>query len=382
MLTVKQIEHILKPYVECAKMMFPWEDPNTFTMPKIVIDELGAVGASARKEKTSIGTITVNKTLMAMYTEDFITNTLPHEFAHLVCDKVYSGEYNSRNAHGPMWQEVMLMFGCEPSTYHDYNTIAARKHAGRQLKANSKPYIYICPQCSANISIGPSVHKKIQVQGVQYWCQCISNKSKNGDNVIRYSHVADVQEEFNEGMKIYHERVEISKKYLENFDFSVEHTITPNIPQWILDRQGTFAKNQKGKTPTTVNVVEEVEEAEVVETAEVVEKPKKEKVEFASEVEALDGLVANFSEFSPEYKKPAKKKHYVTWKTEIGRLQVSYNTRNGSYSLLVYCKKGSDHKQVFVKSDIEESLGSYNEKHHYVLISNVDFSNIVDLCNK
>lgn len=64
-------------------------------------------------------TIRINVQHLTENLEDYLTQTIPHEVAHLVADHLYSQQ--NIKAHGEEWQKIMIeCFGLEPRLYHNY----------------------------------------------------------------------------------------------------------------------------------------------------------------------------------------------------------------------------------------------------------------------
>lgn len=66
-----------------------------------------------------------NNVLMAENTEDFIDQTVPHEVAHIVAQRIF-GSYTNKVCHGTGWKRVMEAFGKRATRCHDYDVSNAR----------------------------------------------------------------------------------------------------------------------------------------------------------------------------------------------------------------------------------------------------------------
>lgn len=75
--------------------------------------------------------IRLNPVYLETYTYDMLTNTIPHEIAHLVTRKLYGFKVAT---HGKEWQNVCLDLGHVPTVRHSYGTY---KQASQDL-VNSK----------------------------------------------------------------------------------------------------------------------------------------------------------------------------------------------------------------------------------------------------
>jgi len=63
--------------------------------------------------------IGLNWKLFCDNTPDFISDTIPHECAHLIAYQIYGGGISG---HGYHWKHVMLSLGLEPIRCHNYDT--------------------------------------------------------------------------------------------------------------------------------------------------------------------------------------------------------------------------------------------------------------------
>ena len=68
--------------------------------------------------------------------DEFIEDTVPHEFAHLVTyalygtDRDYKGHRRVK-PHGSQWQRVMRLLGYKPTRCHNFDVKPARKVASK-----------------------------------------------------------------------------------------------------------------------------------------------------------------------------------------------------------------------------------------------------------
>ena len=97
-----------------------------FYMPTLEYNIHGRVAATAF---SSSNLIRINPTLLLQNREDFVAQTIPHEFAHIVADTVYpNGHVDTTKRvkriphHGTGWRAVMELFGIPPKIYHNYDT--------------------------------------------------------------------------------------------------------------------------------------------------------------------------------------------------------------------------------------------------------------------
>lgn len=108
--------------------------------------------------------IELNPAILQENEEDYIRNTVPHEFAHLLTDQMYT--FKDIKPHGPEWKKVMREMGVigVTDTYarHNYDTSSLNVKRKRQ-------YIYEC-NCPNTMTIGPTRHQRHQQTG-QYYCK-------------------------------------------------------------------------------------------------------------------------------------------------------------------------------------------------------------------
>jgi SprT protein len=115
--------------------------------------------------KPGTAEIHLNPVLFNENVEDYLNSTIPHEVAHLVhhfvqC-KISQICRRRRDVHGPGWKAIMRVFGIhEPARCHSYDVTVLRK-------TKTQKYTLICSQCKKEISVGPTVHRKI-LQGHVY----------------------------------------------------------------------------------------------------------------------------------------------------------------------------------------------------------------------
>jgi SprT protein len=102
--------------------------------------------------------IRFNPLLLEHNRQDFISQTVAHEVAHLVARTLYG---KSIRPHGREWQAVMHFFGVEPQRCHDYATehLSVRK---------MRRFPYVCG-CQTH-QLSTIRHNRIQ-KGQDYCCR-------------------------------------------------------------------------------------------------------------------------------------------------------------------------------------------------------------------
>ena len=84
--------------------------------PIIKYDLRGQVGGMACPPNI----IRINLPLLFNNEEDYVLQTIGHEYAHLLTDKVFKDIYTK--PHGQEWKSVMVSFNLKPIRCHNYDT--------------------------------------------------------------------------------------------------------------------------------------------------------------------------------------------------------------------------------------------------------------------
>lgn len=90
---------------------------------KIYFDLRGQAAGKVTFQENSAPVIRYNMKLLLENEERFLSQTLPHEVAHVVARSLFG---TGIRPHGPEWQGVMHLFGVEASRCHDYDTSRSR----------------------------------------------------------------------------------------------------------------------------------------------------------------------------------------------------------------------------------------------------------------
>lgn len=152
--------------IEVANRAYP---RHNLTMPTVRFDLRGTVAGTANSREWEIN---INETLLRENPDEMISNTTPHEVAHLIDAVVFpetrsvsvtvtrSGRFRrtKRSIHGPTWKMIMRMLGADPSRTHNMDTTNARVKVRRYHE-------YFCAACNKNIVVGPKHHAQIQKGG-------------------------------------------------------------------------------------------------------------------------------------------------------------------------------------------------------------------------
>lgn len=97
----------------------------------------GRCAGQARVERKGATRLRINLQLLAENLEDYLSQTIPHEVAHLVVNWPAREKRLQPRPHGVEWQSVMRdCFGLEPKRCHSYQTSPAR--------VVPRPFLYTC----------------------------------------------------------------------------------------------------------------------------------------------------------------------------------------------------------------------------------------------
>lgn len=123
--------------------------------PKILFTKKGTVAGVANSTNWLVN---FNPTLLNENTDEFIKNTVPHEVCHLAADIVAPGE----STHGPMWQQMMRLFGLSPEARHRYDVTNSR------INRTVTQYRYRCDCCDKTFDVGTRRHAALQSEPGAY----------------------------------------------------------------------------------------------------------------------------------------------------------------------------------------------------------------------
>ena len=108
-------------------------------------------------------TIYLNPTFLKNHTDDYVNQTVVHEFAHLANDVLFPHDLSlasgKRKSHGKNWKSLMINLGVEPRIHHHYNI--------EHVHAKKKYRNYMCTCCNADIKVSQIRHRRI-MEGIQY----------------------------------------------------------------------------------------------------------------------------------------------------------------------------------------------------------------------
>lgn len=323
-MTITEIEKIIQKYIDIINSK---QTKHVFAMPTIEIIEMGKVGGNANGNPGNgpHGIVRFNKTLISENPQEYIDQIIPHEFAHVVTHMLYkSTAYNRVTAHGSEWKNVMRCLGVVPKTYHNMNVDNALINNGQKPRSVTRPYVYECPVCHSEHNITKVMHGKIQ-KGSDRWC----NKCNAGKIGVGY------EKEY--CLKLKSSNVVVPVKV-------VKPVVKPVV------------KFNPKLTNTSKDVI-------------------------TTEISKLYDISEKFEIFGTLLKTPAKKKPYVVFSVNVGRIQVSYNSRSQLYSVLVYVSKDMELDTV-LRLVSHNNKFKQNDKHHYINFTDMDETQIQKLCPK
>ena len=116
-----------------------------FDLPTLTWDLRGTVGGQAYLNQNMIR---INQEALKKYKDNYIKQTIGHEFAHLVAYKSLR-----HRGHGRSWAKVMRSFDLFPDRCHDYDLTPAR--------VVKKQYLYACQKCGKEFNFTAIRHNKM-----------------------------------------------------------------------------------------------------------------------------------------------------------------------------------------------------------------------------
>ncbi len=122
--------------------------------PEIFFDLRGMAAGQANYRENKIR---LNRELLEKYENDFIEQTVPHEYAHLVAYQKFGGRIRP---HGKEWRSVMQALGAEPRRTHNYQVSPAR---------TCRRFLYQCNCPGKDYQLTSIRHNRIK-RGSHYFC--------------------------------------------------------------------------------------------------------------------------------------------------------------------------------------------------------------------
>ena len=127
-------------------------------VPPIRFDLRGKSAGQLRIDHRGGCTIRYNLALLDRHGEAFLRDTVPHETAHYVAYRLHG---RGIRPHGPEWQQIMQLFGADPSRCHDYDVSGL---STRRLRT----FLYHCDCGSHHLS---SIRHNRIARGERYRCR-------------------------------------------------------------------------------------------------------------------------------------------------------------------------------------------------------------------
>ena len=149
---------VMEKYDECYKIA----SAKGYDLPKIDV-RFDIRGTVAGQFCVHYGTMffRVNMILAKENLEDYINQTVPHEFCHYIVWKSIDRMYGRPQPHGYEWKQAMIrVFGLEPQRCHSYDTTNAR------TRKVPRPYVYKC-KCRERKE---TAHIHNIIKGCKYRC--------------------------------------------------------------------------------------------------------------------------------------------------------------------------------------------------------------------
>lgn len=132
-----------------ARQLFPAFTLKDEELP--IVFTLSGRAAGMAKRKGNVYNIEFNVEAICKDREEMITNTIPHEMAHIVDMFIHGGS----SSHGPRWQSIAQALGCDLRRTHSIPLTKARR---------TRRFQYIA-SCGTEVEIGTRHHRILQQGG-------------------------------------------------------------------------------------------------------------------------------------------------------------------------------------------------------------------------
>lgn len=132
---------------------------NLSVEPETAYDLKGQAAGQANYRKNRLR---FNRDLLEKYTHEFVHQTVPHEFAHLVAYRKFGTKIKP---HGMEWKSVMLAFGVEPTRTHGFKAVSSRR---------LKRFAYRCACPDSAYELTSIRHNRVQRGGLYLCKKCQS----------------------------------------------------------------------------------------------------------------------------------------------------------------------------------------------------------------
>lgn len=108
-------------------------------------------------------TLEFHKNALETYSDEYINQTVTHEFCHLICYL----NYPSDSGHGKFFKSLMRNFGAEPKRCHNYDLRQFKP--SRAVRKTAQKFEYRC-DCMVH-PIGKTRHNNIQKAKTSFHCK-------------------------------------------------------------------------------------------------------------------------------------------------------------------------------------------------------------------
>jgi SprT protein len=157
---------ILAKYEECR--MIAIEHGYDLKPIPVYFNKTGCVAGTYQHSMIGGGFFNVNLDIAKANLEEYLRQTVPHEFCHyIVFMEFYKNmyRYNQKpKSHGREWQSMMInVFGLDPHRCHNYDVTEIQK------KKFGRLYVYKC-KCMEH-QVTPIRHRRMLEQPNRYACR-------------------------------------------------------------------------------------------------------------------------------------------------------------------------------------------------------------------
>lgn len=156
LLQQKHVKSVTTEYIQRASKIYQ----QSFSMVLISFDLKGRA-AGMYRVKNNVRLIRYNPYLFAKYFDDNVAETVPHEVAHYITEKLYG--IGRVRPHGNEWGEVMRAFGIESKRVghrYDMQGVPVRVH---------RRYAYRCRCATHNVTTRR--HKQMKSGMAEFLCR-------------------------------------------------------------------------------------------------------------------------------------------------------------------------------------------------------------------
>lgn len=125
---------------------------------EILFDLSGQKAGIATVRNSGANTLNFNMILAEENEEEFLSQVVPHEVAHIIANKFYK----QNCGHDVLWQSVMIKWGKDPKRCHHFSV--------ENSSQSRRNYHWKCSKCGTEFHVGKNLHEKIQNNYHKYAC--------------------------------------------------------------------------------------------------------------------------------------------------------------------------------------------------------------------